>query len=72
MRAGTVLLHDGREVGHVTSGSFGPSFGGPIAMGYGESSLAAIGTPMTVEIRGRVHELQITKLPFVPTTYYRS
>ena len=72
VRAGAVLLYDGREVGHVTSGSFGPSFGGPIAMGYGESSLAAIGIPMTVEIRGRIHELQITKLPFVPTTYYRS
>ena len=71
VRAGTVLLHNGREVGQVTSGSFGPSFGGPIAMGYGESDLASIGIPMTVEIRGRTHELQIAKLPFVPTTYYR-
>ena len=71
VRAGTALLYDGREVGHVTSGSFGPSFGGPVAMGYTNTDLASVGTKMTVEIRGRVHELQVTKLPFIPTTYYR-
>ncbi len=71
VRAGTSLLYDGREVGHVTSGSFGPSFGGPVAMGYTDTKLAALGTKMTVEIRGRVHELQVTKLPFVATTYYK-
>ena len=71
VRAGTALLYDGREVGHVTSGSFGPSFGGPVAMAYSDTKLAALGTKMTVEIRGRIHELHVTKLPFVPTTYYR-
>jgi len=71
VRAGTVLLSDGREIGHVTSGSFGPSFGGPVAMGYTDTKYAALGTEVSVEIRGRLHQLQVTQLPFVPTTYYR-
>ncbi len=46
---------DGTPVGVVTSGSFAPSVGGPIAMGYVEADSAAIGTALSIVIRGTPH-----------------
>lgn len=74
MREG-VLLFDaaegGREVGRVTSGSFGPSLGGPVAMGYVEKALAAVETPLWGEVRGKRLPLKVSKLPFVAANFKR-
>ena len=61
----------GREIGKVTSGGFGPSFGGPIALGYVAAEAAAPGTALTVSVRDKPVKATVVALPFVPTRYYR-
>ncbi len=53
-----------QAVGHVTSGTFSPTFEKPLAMAYVESSVAAPGTPLLVDIRGRAETAVVVKLPF--------
>jgi aminomethyltransferase len=55
----------------MTSGSFGPSTGGPIAMGYVDRRHAAAGTPLALLVRGTARPAQVVRLPFVPHQYYR-
>ena len=72
-RQGTELLGaDGTEVGRVTSGGFGPTLDGPLAMGYLPAALAEPGTPVAFAIRGKARPGQIARLPFVPHNYFRS
>ena len=52
-RHGYAILHQGSPAGTVTSGSFGPSVERGIGMGYVRTELAAVGTDLAVEIRGR-------------------
>src|SRR5262249_25011288 len=61
------LLADGRPVGVVTSGSFGPSVERSIGMGYVDSPHATVGTALTVEIRGAQHAARVVKTPFRPS-----
>ena len=71
-REGTRILdQDGRAVGEVTSGGFGPTVGAPVALGYVESALAAPDTPLQLAIRDRPHPARVVKLPFVPHRYQR-
>jgi aminomethyltransferase len=62
---------DGAVIGKVTSGSFTPSVGGPIAMGYIEIAAASIGTPVRIVIRGTPHPAAVVSMPFVPHRYHR-
>lgn len=71
LRGGCALVHDRREVGRVTSGTFGPSAGHPVAMGYVERALAAPGTVLEATIRERTHAVEVCALPFVPHRYHR-
>jgi len=61
----------GRPIGFVTSGGFGPTVGGPIALGYVASAHAGPGTPLTLIVRGRPHPAQVVETPFVPHRYAR-
>jgi glycine cleavage system T protein (aminomethyltransferase) len=61
----------GNPVGRVTSGGFGPSVGGPIAMGYVDSVHAATGSALQLIIRDVPRPAHVAPLPFVPTRYYR-
>ena len=58
-------------IGSVTSGSFGPSLDGPVAMGYVPSALAQPGTKIFAELRGKRLPLTVTALPFIMTRYKR-
>jgi aminomethyltransferase len=71
MREGTALFDGDTAAGHVTSGGFGPSLSAPIAMGYVPARLAAPGTALTGEVRGRRLPLTVSTLPFRPATYKR-
>jgi len=62
---------DGRTVGRVTSGGFGPTVGGPVAMGYVESAFAKPGTALAAQVRGKPLPVAVCKLPFVTQNYYR-
>ncbi len=66
-RHGYRLLAGGAPVGVVTSGSFGPSVERSIGMGYVASSQTAVGTALTVEIRGALHPARVVKTPFHPS-----
>lgn len=72
-REGTAIL-DGerREIGTVTSGGFGPTVNGPIAMGYVARTCAESGTPITLLVRGQPRPAVVTALPFVPHRYHIS
>lgn len=71
-REGTpITTPDGREVGTVTSGGFGPSVNGPVAMGYVATELSAPGTELLLVVRGRPMPAEVAKLPFAPHRYKR-
>ncbi|MGE0421105.1 MAG: glycine cleavage system aminomethyltransferase GcvT [Reyranellaceae bacterium] len=61
----------GRVVGKVTSGGFGPSLNGPMAMGYVERPLAANGTKLALMVRGKPVAAEVVPMPFVKHTYFR-
>mmetsp|Transcript_26991 Transcript_26991/g.56522 ORF Transcript_26991/g.56522 Transcript_26991/m.56522 type:complete len:425 (-) Transcript_26991:125-1399(-) len=63
---------DGTElIGEVTSGTFSPCLKAPIAMGYVTTPNAKAETPVQVKIRNKMQAAKITKMPFVPSRYYR-
>lgn len=71
-RDGTVITDSsGREIGKITSGGFGPSVGGPIAMGYVEANSSAPGTKVNLVVRGNAMPAEIVKLPFIPNRFKR-
>ena len=65
-RHGYPILHDGTAAGVVTSGSYGPSVDRYIGMGYVPTALAAPGTEIAVEVRGRGQTARVVKTPFHP------
>lgn len=70
-REGAEIHADGRQVGLVTSGGFGPTVGGPVAMGYVETAYAAPGTELSLIVRGKPLPARVVTLPFVPARYKR-
>jgi len=67
-----ILSAAGDVVGIVTSGTHSPTLKTKIAMGYVESALSNAGTKLAVRVRGKVGAAEITKMPFVPTRYYKN
>jgi aminomethyltransferase len=61
----------GRKIGVVTSGGYGATVGGPIAMGYVETAFATPGARLAIEVRGKALPATVTELPFVPHRYVR-
>lgn len=73
VREGAPLQDEsGRPVGRVTSGGFGPSVGGPVAMGYVETALAKPGTRLIAIVRDKPQEIEVVRLPFVAPNYHRA
>lgn len=60
-----------REIGEVTSGGFGPSVEGPVAMGYVPTEFATPGTTVFAEVRGKYLPVAVAALPFITPTYKR-
>ncbi len=65
-RHGYPILHEGAAVGVVTSGSYGPSVDKYIGIGYVPAALAAVGSTIAVEVRGRGQAARVVKTPFHP------
>lgn len=74
VRAGALLFADAaaEPIGKVTSGGYGPSVGGPIAMGSIAATHAALQTQLFAEVRGRQVPIAVAALPFVPHRYKRT
>lgn len=64
----SVLDHDSRTIGAVTSGSFSPTLDCPIAMAYIHPDLAHAGAELQVDIRGSIVPATIVQLPFYKRT----
>ncbi|MGZ0705061.1 glycine cleavage system aminomethyltransferase GcvT [Pseudomonas piscis] len=62
---------DGNIIGSVCSGGFGPTLGGPLAMGYLDIQYTALDTPVAAVVRGKKVPMLVSKMPFVPQRYYR-
>ena len=60
----TILSADGDAVGTVTSGSFAPSLGFAIALGYVPQELAEIGTPLRLQTARKALPGKLVKTPF--------
>jgi aminomethyltransferase len=72
VREGAPLVAaDGRSVGRVTSGTVGPTTKQPIAMGWLETTLAAAGTEVFAEVRGKRVPMRVAAMPFAPHRYHR-
>ncbi|NRA30805.1 MAG: glycine cleavage system aminomethyltransferase GcvT [Parvularculaceae bacterium] len=66
-----VKTADGTKIGQVTSGGFGPTVEGPVAMGYVDVAYADEGTEVHLDIRGKLQPATIVTLPFTEPRYYR-
>ncbi len=62
---------EGRKVGIVTSGGFGPTLEAPVAMGYVETAFAKLGTQLSAIVRGKPVPIEVASTPFVPQRYHR-
>jgi aminomethyltransferase len=72
-REGAEIVNgEGRVIGRVTSGGFGPSLNAPIAMGYVDIAYAANGTALSLVVRGNALPATVVPMPFVPNNYRRA
>jgi len=62
---------DGNVIGEITSGGFGPSVNGPVAMGYVPAAFAAPGTKIKLVVRGKALDAAVVSLPFTPHRYFK-
>ena len=70
-REGALVFSGATEVGRVTSGGFSPSLERPIAMAYVDAALAAPGTALEIDMRGKRLPATVIPMPFVPHRYHR-
>ena len=72
VREGTELVNkEGETIGKVTSGTFGPTVDGPVAMGYLQKAYSTLGTEVFALVRGRQLSMTVSKMPFIQQRYYR-
>ncbi len=68
-RENAKIFQEGKEVGIVTSGSFGPSVGAAVVMGYVNFDCSEVGTSVELEVRGKKYPAKICLLPFYKKSY---
>ena len=62
---------EGETIGTITSGGFGPTVGGPVAMGYVSKGHSAVGEKVNLIVRSKAQPAEIVALPFVTQNYKR-
>lgn len=73
VREGASLVdEDGSVMGRVTSGGFGPTVGGPIAMGYVDVALLNAGKPLFAQVRNKLLPVDVITTGLLPSRYFRS
>src|SRR5690349_1443516 len=55
---------EGNTIGHVTSGTMGPSLNKAIGMGYVETAYSAIDTEISIQVRDTLLRAKLVKMPF--------
>lgn len=72
VRDGSVVTNsEDSVIGHVTSGSFSPSLGKPIAMALLDRHSVGLGNILYAIVRDRKIPVTVTQLPFIPHRYHR-
>ena len=66
-----IVIATGESIGEVSSGSYGPTVGRPIAMGYVKSTYSDLGTELQAMVRGKPLGVKVCHLPFVQHNYKR-
>jgi aminomethyltransferase len=66
-----IVGDDGAVIGKITSGGFGPTVNGPVAMGYVAASHAMPGAKLKLRSRRGDEPADVVALPFVPHRYVR-
>jgi aminomethyltransferase len=67
----SIFDKNNKNIGEITSGTFGPSVQAPVAMGYVENSFSKIDTKIFLEIRGKKYPANISSLPFYKKSYVK-
>ena len=57
------------KIGWITSGSFSPTLKHPIALGYVKKEYSIQGNRVNAQVRGKLLEIEVTKLPFVKKNF---
>ena len=71
-REGAEIVNDkGEKIGNITSGCPSPTLGKNVAMGYIKDGFHKSGTDVEVVIRGKKRKAKVTKMPFVPSKYWK-
>ena len=71
-REGTKIFSmEDKEIGKITSGTFGPSVNAPVAMGYINLDYSGIGNKIKIEVRGKKYNAKISDLPFYKKNYVK-
>lgn len=71
VRDGAMLELDGEVVGHISSGGFSPSLGGPAALGFIKNSVRKEGQNLVAVANGRSIDVLTAKLPLIAHRYVR-
>ena len=58
-------------IGEITSGTFGPSVNGPVAIGYVQKKYSKNNTKVFLEVRGKKYPANISGLPFYKKSYVK-
>jgi aminomethyltransferase len=66
-----IVDEKGEKIGNITSGCPSPTLGKNIAMGYIKDGFHKSGTDVEVVVRGKKRKAQVTKMPFVPSKYWK-
>ena len=66
-----IINNEDKVVGRVTSGSFAPSLGKPVAMAQLDRQSASVGNTLYANVRDKKIAVTVTKLPFIPHRYHR-
>nr|KAG5708825.1 hypothetical protein BaRGS_031979 [Batillaria attramentaria] len=71
-RSGTDIYDESgsKVIGKITSGCPSPSLKKNVAMGYVERDFGKNGTDVKFEIRKKMYDAQVAKMPFVMSKYY--
>ena len=66
-----IYTEDGSEViGEITSGVPSPTLKYNVSMGYVKTPFSKNGTKVKIQVRQKMLDSEVTKMPFVPSGYY--
>ncbi|KAH6614809.1 hypothetical protein C7974DRAFT_54402 [Boeremia exigua] len=66
-----IVSESGEKIGVITSGCPSPTLKKNISMGYIKDGLHKAGTEVQVVVRGKNRKAVVTKMPFVPSKYFK-